>query len=445
MGWTRDVCACEGLWCGGCGLCAAAVAAHVDEPAVDRREQHGKEAGARHVARRGRVVRSGRRRRVCAQRVCVRRCEAARRRHHRCDHRGVAELHGEEERGRHAVLREPQAVGRVAERRDGGRVASEAGDDGGRQALLAALALVLRLGVLLGQQRVRGSRVADDAHGDERRVDVGDAGARGDERRHELCVVGAVGEDEGAGPAVALDAWVGAGREEGAGGGGVAVAAGKTKFVPNLARSISMAGCASSFAAAVFPLWAALVSGWWPVAWLGSPEGCASAAPPPRGPAGQPWRGRWCHLWPRLMSTEGCASSRRHLVAVLGGHDEGGEAILAALVDVDGSVREQPPPPRGRSGQPCRGRWRHWPRLTSIEGARAAALVAVRSPVAPFLSPLLTSVAECERSRATTAPWPYPAATTRGVYPLSSMWLGSIDGSESSRETSASSPLSAAA
>ena len=82
-------------------------------------------------------------RRLCAQHGALRPVEPLCAREHRLDDRRVAQLDGEAKGGRQAVGARLARVGAV-ERRKGGRVASKAGDDEGRQAALLASACAAR-------------------------------------------------------------------------------------------------------------------------------------------------------------------------------------------------------------------------------------------------------------------------------------------------------------
>ena len=154
--------------------------------------------GTWHVAAGRRVVRAGRQRRLRAQHGALRLVEPLCACERRRDDRRVAQLGGEAEGGRQAVGARLARVGAV-ERRKGGRVASKAGDDEGRQAALLAIARGAgRLrGGRLQQQRARRVRIAEHALGDEGRVERRDVGARRHERREQLRVVAAAGDDEG--------------------------------------------------------------------------------------------------------------------------------------------------------------------------------------------------------------------------------------------------------
>jgi len=120
--------------------------------------------GTWHVAAGRRVVRAGRQRRLRAKHGALRLVEPLRARERRRDDRRVAQLGGEAEGGRQAVGARLARVGAV-ERRNGGRVASKAGEedlDLGRQAGLLAIARGAgRLrGGRLGQQRLQPQRRA---------------------------------------------------------------------------------------------------------------------------------------------------------------------------------------------------------------------------------------------------------------------------------------------
>ena len=126
-----------------------------------------------HVAAGRHVVRADCPRRLCAEHGALRLLEPLCPCERRLDDRRVAQLDGEAEGGRQAIGARLARVGAV-ERRKGGRVASEAGEealDVGRQASLLAIARGAgRLrGGRLGQQRLQSQRRA--ALGPARRLD----------------------------------------------------------------------------------------------------------------------------------------------------------------------------------------------------------------------------------------------------------------------------------
>eukprot|EP00964_Phaeocystis_antarctica_P022167 scaffold12307_cov53-Phaeocystis_antarctica.AAC.2 len=171
--------------------------------------------GTWHVAAGRRVVRAGRLRCLRAQHGALRLVEPLCAGERRLDDRRVAQLGGEAEGGRQAVGARLARVGAV-ERRKGGRVASKAGDDEGRQDALLAID---RGAGRLQQQPARRVRIAEHALGDEGRVERRDVGARRHERREQLRVVAALGDDEGRVAVFVARVGIGLGVEEGEGGG----------------------------------------------------------------------------------------------------------------------------------------------------------------------------------------------------------------------------------
>ena len=121
-----------------------------------------------HVAAGRRVVRADCPRRLCAEHGALRLVEPLCPCERRLDDRRVAQLDGEAEGGRQAIGARLARVGAV-ERRKGGRVASEAGEEaldvGGQASLLAIARGAGRLrGGRLGQQRLQSQRRAGLGH-----------------------------------------------------------------------------------------------------------------------------------------------------------------------------------------------------------------------------------------------------------------------------------------